>query len=400
MHVLMIAPQPFFQPRGTPFSVLHRLNALSRLGYEVDLLTYHIGQNIDMDGVTIHRIWKVPFVKQIAIGPSKSKVLLDIFLIIKTVLMLRHRRYDLIHSHEEAGFWTAYLARKYKVAHLYDMHSSLPQQLHNFQFTKMRWLFRLFEKLENYTIESADAIITICPELFNHVKKIKPNKFNCLIENVADNAAVFKKDVDVRSIKQQIRTNGEVAILYTGTFEPYQGLDLLIDSSVEVVKQCPRARYVLVGGKPEQVRHYRKKVAELKIEEHYAFTGMVEPEAIPVFIDNCDVLVSPRVEGNNTPLKIYSYLRSGKPIVATNHLTHTQVLNADVSVLTECTPEAFGAGVLSVIADTKKSKKLSESARVLAEKKYSYDVYLRKTREVYAFLEKKIKAEGSDACVA
>ena len=38
MKSLMIAPQPFFQPRGTPFSVLGRLHALSELGHSVDLV--------------------------------------------------------------------------------------------------------------------------------------------------------------------------------------------------------------------------------------------------------------------------------------------------------------------------------------------------------------------------
>ena len=47
----------------------------------------------------------------------------------------------------------------------------------------------------------------------------------------------------------------------------------------------------------------------------------------------CDILVSPRIRGTNTPLKIYSYLRSGKPIVATDLLTHTQVLSPDVARL-------------------------------------------------------------------
>ena len=116
MRILMVAPQPFFQPRGTPFSVLHRLKALSKLGYKVDLLTYSIGQNVDIDGVTIHRIPQVPFIKKIAIGPSKSKIVLDLLLIFKTRQMLKHGNYDLIHSHEEAGFWAAYFARKFRVA--------------------------------------------------------------------------------------------------------------------------------------------------------------------------------------------------------------------------------------------------------------------------------------------
>ena len=45
MHILMIAPEPFFEPRGTPFSEYHRLRALSSLGHTVDLVTYPCGES-------------------------------------------------------------------------------------------------------------------------------------------------------------------------------------------------------------------------------------------------------------------------------------------------------------------------------------------------------------------
>ena len=51
MNVLMIVPQPFFQPRGTPLSVLHRLKALSTLGHRVDLVTYHMGEDIPIENI-------------------------------------------------------------------------------------------------------------------------------------------------------------------------------------------------------------------------------------------------------------------------------------------------------------------------------------------------------------
>ena len=63
------------------------------------------------------------------------------------------------------------------------------------------------------------------------------------------------------------------------------------------------------------------------------FTGQQPAREIPGFVRPRDVLVSPRIRGTNTPLKIYSYLRSGKPIVATNLLTHTQVLTPEVARL-------------------------------------------------------------------
>lgn len=394
MRILMIAPQPFFQPRGTPFSVLHRLKALSQLGYKIDLVTYHIGQDVDIKGVTIHRIPNVPFVKKIAIGPSKRKIILDFYLFAKAKKMLKNGKYDLLHTHEEAGFVGNYLAKKYGTLHLYDMHSSLPQQLSNFKFTKLNFLIRLFEKLEAHTIENATALITICPELFEYVKGSFPNKFNKLIENVADNSLVFNPQGNGSPKKKKINTNGEAVILYTGTFEPYQGIDLLIKSCAKVVEQTKQVRFVLVGGRPKQVEHYKKTVNEMGLDKYFVFTGSVLPEEIPGYIDMCDVLVSPRIEGNNTPLKIYSYLRSGKPIVATNLITHTQVLNDEVSVLTDCTPEAFGTGVLNILNQDDLCKRVTENAQKLAKEKYSYESYLEKTMDVFDYLEKQLENAG------
>ncbi len=47
MKGLVIAPQPFFSPRGTPFSVYHRCLVMSEMGIELDLMTYGQGQDVD-----------------------------------------------------------------------------------------------------------------------------------------------------------------------------------------------------------------------------------------------------------------------------------------------------------------------------------------------------------------
>ena len=50
MHILMIAPEPFFEPRGTPFSEYHRIRALLDLGHTVDLVTYPFGKDVELPG--------------------------------------------------------------------------------------------------------------------------------------------------------------------------------------------------------------------------------------------------------------------------------------------------------------------------------------------------------------
>jgi len=390
MKILMIAPQPFFQPRGTPISVLHRLNALSKLGHEIDLITYHLGETIQISNILYHRIPKIPFINKISVGPSKKKIVLDLFVIGKVLKLLIKNKYDVIHSHEEAGFFGAWFASLFGIMHLYDMHSSLPQQLTNFKFTKLKVLIKLFEILERKTIENSDALITICPELYNYVNKLYPDKKQVLIENVAENSDIFdRSNLEDLNLRDTYKLNSKTVILYAGTFEPYQGLDLLIESSKEVLSKTSNVTFTLVGGNPEQVEHYRQHVKKNNLSDYFVFTGQVSPDLVPQFIDIADILVTPRVEGNNTPLKIYSYLRSGKPIVATNHITHTQVLNDQVAVLTECNAKSFAEGLLKVINDEKLRQEISGNAKHLAEEKYSYQIYLQKTQNIYNFLEQK-----------
>src|SRR6185295_11722706 len=94
-----------------------------------------------------------------------------------------------------------------------------------------------------------------------------------------------------------------------------------------------------------------------------------------------DVLVSPRSRGTNTPLKIYQYLRSAKPIVATRLLTHTQVLSDDTAFLTGATPREFADGILAALSDPERAADVGRRARELADTKYSYDAYLERTRQ-------------------
>ena len=62
-------------------------------------------------------------------------------------------------------------------------------------------------------------------------------------------------------------------------------------------------------------------------------------------------LVSPRLHGENTPFKVYTYLASGKPVVATRLPTHTQLMDDSIAVLVEPTAAGLAGGIRSVLAD-------------------------------------------------
>jgi glycosyltransferase involved in cell wall biosynthesis len=382
MKILMLAPQPFFEPRGTPFSVLARLHALSELGHEVDLVTYHVGGDVAIPGVSIFRTPAVPFIRRVPIGPSWVKVPLDGLLFLRALGRLLRRRYDLVHSHEEACVFGVVLAWLFRSRHLYDMHSSLPEQLENFgRFRALAAPFRLLERL---TIGASDAVISICPALEQRVTAINRRVPQVMIENTAstgDPAAVPENDLRTLAAAHPALA-GRTVILYTGTFEPYQGLDLLIASAETVTRRRPGALFVLVGGSTSQVEDYRRRVRGHGLEGAFYVPGARPPEEMPAWLRLAHVLVSPRTSGTNTPLKLYAYLESGKPIVATDLPTHTQVLDARAACLVEPEPKALAEGILSVLDDPARATALGAAARELFARRYSFAHYLRKTERV------------------
>ena len=386
MHILMIAPEPFFEPRGTPFSEFHRIRALTTLGHTVDLVTYPFGRDVELPGLTIHRCRRPPFVRRVKIGPSWAKVPLDAALAMTAMRLAMTRRYDAIHSHEEGGAIGVLLAWAQRVPHVYDMHSSLPQQVANFGYRRASVLARVLGWIERLMITRSRVVIVICEDLAQTVRGVDADVPCVLIENAPGSG-----DRPVAGTGREVRSAlciSETApvILYTGTFEAYQGLDLLYRAMQIVARARPDARLVMVGGEPAQVTAARTATSALGLGQGVVFTGQQAAEDIPRFLDAATLLVSPRSTGTNTPLKIYQYLRSGKPIVATRLRTHTQVLSDETAILAEAAPEAFAHALLAAIAEPARAAAIGRQAQQLAAAKYSDEAFLARTGQAYDVL--------------
>jgi glycosyltransferase involved in cell wall biosynthesis len=383
VKILMVAPQPFFQERGTPLSVLGRLDALSRLGHEVDLFTYHLGHDVSIPGVAIHRTPRIPFVRHVPVGPSVTKLLLDAVLFATVLARLFRTRYDILHTHEEASFFGALLARAFRVPHLYDMHSSLPEQLTNFRYAGFRPLIAVFEWLERWVIGRSSAVIAVCVALAEHVRRIDATVPQVTIENIGlETESDSVLNGDETAVRREYGCDGKRLVVYTGTLEAYQGIDLLIDSAERVVARHQDVVFLLVGGEPDLVSHYRELVARRDLSPYIRFAGSRRREQMPPLLRSADVLVSPRSRGMNSPLKLYSYLRSGKPIVATDVPAHTQILNAEVALLARAEPQSFADAVVSLLEDRELAVELGGNARRFFDRRYSMQMVLDATEDV------------------
>jgi hypothetical protein len=175
MNILLLSPQPFYQERGTPIAVDLVLRVLGERGDHVDVLTYHEGNDVAHAHVTLYRILKIPFVHGIRPGFSWKKVVCDFFMFFKALRLASTKRYDLVHAVEESVFIALALKYFFKLPYLYDMDSSLAQQMmEKYQFLKpLTAIFILFERL---AVKNAKVVSPVCDALAEMVEAYKPAK--------------------------------------------------------------------------------------------------------------------------------------------------------------------------------------------------------------------------------
>jgi glycosyltransferase involved in cell wall biosynthesis len=384
VKVLVVAPQPFFSARGTPLSVYYRTMVMAEQGVTIDLLAYGEGEDVEISGVRLLRIPRMAWVGPVPVGPSWKKLFLDGFMVLWTISLLIRNRYDAVHAHEESVFWCRMLKPLFRFRLIYDMHSSLPQQLSNFHFSKSRVLKAIFQALEDTCLRNADAVVTICPDLKKYaLESGVPEGKHLLIEN-----SIFE---DVRLVHPTSTDTSATAmppgldasrpiILYAGTFEHYQGIDILVQGFAKLHAVRPDVQLLLVGGTAQQVTAVQTSVRALGVSESVLVTGRVSKTTAMRYTAMANVLVSPRVQGTNTPLKIYEQLASGKPLVATRIWSHTQVLDDTVCFLVDPVPESMAEGLLRAVTDTAVAQQLGASARALYKREYSRPVYEQKIK--------------------
>jgi len=309
----------------------------------------------------------------VKIGPSPAKVLFDIPLACMAHRMARINGYDVIHGVEEAGFIACWLGRKFETPYVYDMHSWMSQQIEDGKFFRSDLFLNLFKKIESFAMNGAKAIVTVGPEMTGIVKtRLAPGVFaatlpDCpiMIEGTASPELRSSIESRFNGLKKKV-------ILYTGNFHPYQGIDLLLKSIKELKATDLNGgfRLFLVGGgagETEAISKFKEMAKNVGISEEVVFCGEHPPEAMPVFIEKSDILVSSRVSGNNVPLKIYTYLASGKLLVATKIPSHTQVLSESNSLLADPDPQALAQTLYRglVAISEEQRQRLSITARTI-----------------------------------
>lgn len=385
MKTLFIAPQPFYQERGTPIAIDRLLRVLSERGDQVDVVTWHEGRDIAYDRVTIYRIRNLPFIHNVRPGFSWAKVVCDIFMLFKVLRLAMTRRYHLVHAVEEAVFMALLLKLLFKIPYVYDMDSSLAQQLVE-QHPRLAFISRVLHFFEGVAVRHAKAVVPVCDALATVIQRHAPAKVVVL----QDVSLLGDADLpDPEDLRQKLGIAG-LMFMYVGNLQAYQGIDLLLQGFALALRQTDQADLVIIGGEAADIQAYQALCRQLGIQQRVHFVGPRPIKHLSAYLAQADILVSPRMKGNNTPMKIYSYLDSGKPLLATDLPTHTQVLNDSVALLARPEPDAFAAGMLRLVEDQALREQLGAAGKQLIQEQFTYAAFRSRVNGLFDWLKAEI----------
>lgn len=387
MRVLVIAPQPFYQERGTPIAVDLLVKTLSKHNHQVDLLTFDIGEDRHYENVVIHRVSTIPKIKVVNPGFSPQKIYYDVFLFFRLLYLLLTKKYDVIHAVEESVFMACVLRPIFRVPYIDDIDSCMTTQLVD-KFPLLKRFYKVLHKLETIPMRYATAVVPMC-ELFAEDAKKAGAKRIVVLKDVSLIQEGVECDEDIRA---KFSIEGKIS-MYIGNLESYQGLDFLLNSFVMVLKQLSNAKLIIIGGEDKDIEYYKRITQELSISDSVLFLGKRPVAMIGAYMRQADLLVSPRIHGVNTPMKIYSYIDSGIAVLATDRLTHNQVLTNKISRLSEANEESFSDNMVDLLSNDVARKELADNAKKYVRSEHSYEQFEKILSELYCELESEVTSK-------
>jgi glycosyltransferase involved in cell wall biosynthesis len=238
--------------------------------------------------------------------------------------------------------------------------------------------------LERLALRRSIGAVSVCRSLTDAARELEPGTPIFQVEDAPLTESLRPPEPEgIERLRDELNLTGKRPIVYTGNLEAYQGIDLLVAAVPETIGRFPDARFVVVGGGGKSLEELRGQLEAGGLIDAVLTVGQRPPDEMPEWMALAEVLASPRSEGENTPLKIYTYMHAQRPIVATDRLTHTQVLDGSTAYLSEPTADAYAEALCTALGDPEEARRRSDAAHRLAATEYSPEAFERKLLAAY-----------------
>lgn len=379
-RVLILSPQPFYEARGTPIALAYVAQALTELGYQVDFLAYPVGKDQTVPGMRLMRSGNPFGFASVPIGFSMRKLVLDVPFFAAAYRLIRKNDYAYIHAVEEAVFAALCMDRGSRSRVIYDMASSLPEQLTNTFGFRNPLSQALMKRIETWALQHA-AYVICSAGLGNRVKTIAPGTpLQEWYFPVTEKPDALSRNVDVR--RQLKLAENLILVTYTGNFSGYQGMDTVIQAIPKILARDKKVAFLLIGGTSAEVERLQDMLP-IHVMDRVRILPRQNRQEIPSYIAAADILLSAREDGGNLPLKVFEYLSAGKPIVASDIPAHRSVLTDNLALLYKPGPEGLCDAIAALAENPERAQRLAANAAEFSRTCLSWETFRNSLGKIY-----------------
>jgi glycosyltransferase involved in cell wall biosynthesis len=378
--ILFISSLPYFQWRGSSLRVSFDVRALAELGHTVDLLTLPIGEDKDIPGVRVIRVSHLPFVRDIPIGPSFWKACFDLKLLLRALSMVHRGGYDVVHCVEDTGPVGYLVSRFGRTKLVFEKHSDPASHRKG---VMRNLILRLYAGAERFTAMRADAVIGTGPGLVKQVESMKTGKPVHHIFDIPSSLVDASEEQALKARSNLGIAPGDIVVTYVGSFAVYQGVELLFSAMPAVLSKLPDVKFLVIGGTPAEIAALKERLASNELDKRVLLPGKISPDELPAYLAGSDILLSPRMSGLNTPLKILDYFKAGRAIAATNTEANRLLLSGNNAVLVQPDSAGLAAGIEQLVKDKDLRLKLGENGRNLVLTMYNFTEFKARLDNCY-----------------
>jgi glycosyltransferase involved in cell wall biosynthesis len=243
-------------------------------------------------------------------------------------------QFDIVHAFRPTpfsglmGYW---LAKRKKIPFIFELGDAESQSMKGLGHPAYRvWIVQW---LESFLRKKSDGLTVMNKYVKEHVQTLGYNKPIEIISNGVD-VSLFQSAKYDASIRKdlEVHTNAKKILLYVGKLDRVSH----IESMFHALKLLPDSFGLVVVGDGKNKNKLESLARRLQIDNRCYFIGRTSYTQVPTFLKTADILLAPFVNDERqkfaSNLKLFEYMASGKPIVASNVGLNRSILGRDDAV--------------------------------------------------------------------
>lgn len=294
---------------------------------------------------------------------------------------LQDYRPDIVHTHSsKAGILGRLAAHRLRIPAVHTIHGSA------FHFGQSPVAYRAYQQAERLAARWCQHYISVCDAMSRQYVEAgiaDSDRFTTIYSGIDVDQFLTprRSPLEMRTalgIAPHEIVIGKVARLFN-----LKGHHYLIESASEVIRRNPDVRFLLVGDGILR-ETFQKRIAELGLQSHFIFAGLVPPNEVPDYLHAMDIVAHTSVwEGLARVLPqaliagkpVVSFDNDGAPEVCLDGETGKLVASGDISGL--------AAALVQLTSDPELRCRLGETGRRKFADQFRHETMTSRIREVY-----------------